>query len=97
MAAQPQNEQHLVSISVPQEDFAALESLAQATHASVDEYVRAEILQLAARTKVRPRRTPEEVLAIIRAAQEEFRKANREDRDPLAELIAERRREAALE
>ncbi len=43
----------------------------------------------------KPKRTREEVLAIFEAAREEFRLANPTGRDPVAELIAERREAAA--
>jgi hypothetical protein len=95
MATQPQSEQQVVSVSLPKEEFAALEQLAQAENTSVTEYVRTEMLHLV-RTKARPRRSREDLLAIIRAAQDEVRRANPSNRDLLAELLEERRREAAL-
>jgi hypothetical protein len=45
----------------------------------------------------KPRRTHEEIMKIVRAAQLEIRKANPQGRDLLEELIQERRREASNE
>jgi cytochrome P450 len=48
-------------------------------------------------TEPRRKHTREEMLAIFRAAREEVQAANPEGRDLLAELLAERRAEAASE
>ena len=47
--------------------------------------------------KPKPKRTREEIEAIVKAAQEEFRAASPTGRDILQELIDERRAEAARE
>lgn len=64
---------------------------------SVNSFVLRAALEAAESEKPRPRRTPEEVMRIVRAAQEEMRKANPERRSLVDELIQERRREAANE
>ncbi|HEY5057033.1 MAG TPA: DUF1778 domain-containing protein [Acidobacteriaceae bacterium] len=64
---------------------------------SVNSFVLRAALQAAEGEKPRPRRSPEEVMRIVRAAQEEIRKANPEGRNLVDELIQERRREAANE
>jgi hypothetical protein len=96
MATQAHLDHQTVNVSLPDEDFAVLERLARARNTSVDGYVRDEVL-LITRSQARVTRSPEEVQEIIRAAQEEMRTLNPEGRDLVAELIAERRREAALE
>jgi hypothetical protein len=64
---------------------------------SVNSFVLRAALQAAESEKPRPRRNPEEVMRIVRAAQAEIRKANPEGRNLLDELIQERRQEAANE
>ena len=64
---------------------------------SVNSFVLHAALQAADTQKPGPRRSPEEVMRIVRAAQEEMRKANPERRNLVDELIQERRREAANE
>ena len=81
-----------MSVVLPPREFAALEQLARSENTSGPDYV----LQVV-REKARPRRSHEEMLAIIRAAQDEVRLANPDNRDLVEEFLAERRREAALE
>lgn len=92
MATQPQTNHRVVSLSLPLQEFAALEHLARSENTSVTKYVLQSV-----REKARPRRTHDEILAIIRAAQDEVRIANPDNRDLLEEFLEERRREAALE
>ena len=66
-------------------------------HRSTSSFVLRAALEAAKGRAPKPRRSREEIEAIIRAAQEEFRKANVDNRDLLQELIDERRAEAARE
>lgn len=58
--------------------------------------LRAALRAAESQPQVKPKRSPEEVMAIFRAAREEFASLN-PGRDPLEEFLAERRAEAERE
>ncbi len=62
---------------------------------SVNSFVLGAALRAAEKEASRTRRSPEEVMKIVRAAQEEVRRANPQRRNLVDELIQQRRREAA--
>ena len=71
---------------------------AQREHRSVNSFVlRAELQAAEAQSQHKPKRSREEIMAIIKAAREAVQEANPTNRDILAEFLAERREEAARE
>ncbi len=75
-----------------------LTEAAQREHRSVSSFVLRAALQAAeAQAPLKPKRSREEIMAIVKAAQEEFQAADPTGRDILQELIDERRAEAARE
>jgi hypothetical protein len=76
---------------------ATIKKAAARENRSVNSFVLNAALEAAKTSTAKPRRTHEEVMAIVRAAQEEIRRANPGNRDILQELIDERRAEAARE
>lgn len=64
---------------------------------SINSFVLNAALDAARASSARPRRTHEEVMAIVQAAQQAIREANPDNRDILQELIDERRAEAERE
>lgn len=75
-----------------------LTEAAQREHRSLSSFVLRAALQAAeAQPKPKAKRSREEIEAIVKAAQEEFRAANTTGRDLLQELIDERRAEATRE
>ncbi|WP_263382913.1 DUF1778 domain-containing protein [Granulicella arctica] len=80
------------------EQHRLLSEAAAREHRSLSGFVLRAALQVAeSQRSAKPRRSREEIMAIVKAAQDEVRKANPDDRDILEELIQERRREAASE
>ena len=75
-----------------------LTEAAQREHRSLSSFIlRAALHAAETQALAKPKRTREEVEAIVKAAQEEFRAANPTGRDILQELMDERRAEAARE
>ena len=75
-----------------------LNEAAQREHRSVSSFFLRAALQAAeAQASLKPKRSREEIEAIVKAAQEEFQVANPAGRDILPELIDELRAEAARE
>ncbi len=65
---------------------------------SLNSFVLRAALQVAeSQTPLKPKHTPEELMAIFRAAREEVQAHNPANRDILEEFLAERRAEAASE
>ena len=65
---------------------------------SVSSFVLTAALEAAQKQQAtKPRRSHEEIMAIVRAAQDEIRKANPKNHDLVQELLDERRAEAARE
>jgi hypothetical protein len=64
---------------------------------SVSSFVLTAALEAARDANTRPRRSREEIKAILNAAREEVRAANPTNRDILEEFLAERRAEAERE
>ena len=62
---------------------------------SVSSFVLTAALNAARSQAARPKRSREELLAILRAAREEVKAVNPTNRDLVEELMAERRAEAA--
>jgi hypothetical protein len=87
-----------LGIRATPEEHELITQAAHREHRSVNSFVLSASLQAAgARVEEKPRRTREEVKAILRAAREALQGANPEKRDILAEFLAERRKEAASE
>lgn len=66
-------------------------------HRSLNSFVLKSALAAASQTPRTQRRSPEEVMALIKAAQDEFGAMNMKSRDLLQELTDERRLESAGE
>ena len=66
-------------------------------HRSLNSFVLNAALEAAKSTQIKPKRSREEIMAIVQAARDEVRAANPTNRDLLAEFLAERRAEAANE
>jgi hypothetical protein len=64
---------------------------------SISSFVLSAALKAAKLQEVHPRRSPDEVKAILSGFRAEVQRANRENRDVLADLLAERRAQAELE
>lgn len=64
---------------------------------SLSSFVLTAALDAASQQSEKPRRSREEIKAILEAAREEVRKANPTNRDILEEFLAERRAEAERE
>lgn len=80
------------------EQHRVLVEAARREHRSVSNFVLQAALKAAeGPTLPPPRYTEEEAIAIARKAQEMFRRSNASGRDLVAELLAERRAEAARE
>ena len=73
-----------------------LQAAAKREHRSVSSFVLQAALQ-AAQPDSKPRRTPEEIEAILEETRRRIAAANPNNRDLLAEFLAERRAAAALE
>jgi len=85
-----------LGIRATPEEHELITKAAQREHRSVNSFVLRAALQAAeVQTPVKPRRTREEIKAILRAAREAVQAANTTNRDLLAELVAERREAAA--
>jgi uncharacterized protein (DUF1778 family) len=87
----------MLGVRATAEERRVLAEAAAREHRSVSSFVLRAALEKAAGQPAKPRRSRAEVMALFKAAREEFRAANPEDRDPVAELIAERRAEAERE
>jgi hypothetical protein len=74
-----------------------LKEAAAKQNRSVSSFVLTAALEAAEGLPTPPRRTREEILAIIHAAQREVKAANPTNRDILEEFLAERRADAARE
>ena len=79
------------------EQHRTLKQAAARQNRSVSSFVLTAALDAAANQPVKPRRTHEEIMAIVNAAREAVREANPTNRDILEEFLAERRAEAARE
>jgi hypothetical protein len=79
------------------EQHRTLKEAAARQHRSVSSFVLTAALDAAESQPTPPRRSREEVLAIIHAAQQAVREVNPTNRDILEEFLAERRAEAARE
>ena len=85
-----------LGIRATPEEHERITQAAQREHRSVNSFVLRAALQAAeAQPSAKPRRTREEIMAILKAAREEVQAHNPNNRDLLAELIAERREAAA--
>jgi hypothetical protein len=80
------------------EEHELITQAAQREHRSVNSFVLRAALQAAeAQQPAKPKRSREEIRAILQAAREEVQAANPTNRDILEEFLAERRAEAARE
>jgi uncharacterized protein (DUF1778 family) len=79
------------------EQHRALKEAAARQHRSVSSFVLTAALQAAESQSAAPKRSREEILAILSAARKEVQAANPANRDLLEELLTERRAEAAGE
>jgi hypothetical protein len=79
------------------EQHRLLTEAAARQHRSVSSFVLTAALEAAQATPIKPRRTREEIKAILRAAREEVQAANPENRDILEDFLADRRAEAERE
>jgi hypothetical protein len=85
-----------LGIRATPEEHERITQAAQREHRSVNSFVLRAALQAAeALPPAKPRRSREEIMAILKAAREAVQEANPTNRDLLSELIAERR-EAAV-
>jgi uncharacterized protein (DUF1778 family) len=76
------------------EQHRLLTEAAARKHRSVSNFVLQAALEAAREDSSKPKRSRAEVKAILDAVREEFVQANAAGRDPLAELMAERREQA---
>jgi acyl-CoA reductase-like NAD-dependent aldehyde dehydrogenase len=84
-----------LGIRATPEEHERITRAAQREHRSVNSFVLRAALQAAeALPPAKPRRSPEEIRAILKAAREEVQAHNPDHRDLLAELTAERREAA---
>lgn len=79
------------------EQHRALKEAAARQNRSVSSFVLTAALEAAAKQLTKPKRTPEQIVAILDAARAEVKAANPTNRDLLQELLDERRAEAASE
>jgi len=85
-----------LGIRATPEEHAVITLAAQREHRSVNSFVLRAALQAAeAQPQPRPKRSREEIMAILKAARDEVQAHNPTNRDLLAELVAERREAAA--
>jgi uncharacterized protein (DUF1778 family) len=85
-----------LGIRATPEEHERITEAAQREHRSVNSFVLRAALQAAeAQPPATPRRSREEIRAILKALREEVQARNPDNRDLLAELIAERREAAA--
>jgi hypothetical protein len=85
-----------LGIRATPEEHERITQAAQREHRSVNSFVLRAALQAAeAPSPAKPRRSREEIMAILKAAREEAQAHNPDNRDLLAELVAERREAAA--
>jgi uncharacterized protein (DUF1778 family) len=85
-----------LGVRVTPEQHRILTEAARREHRSVSSFVLQAALNAASGTTEKKRRSPEEVRAIIEAAQQEVKAAVPADRSLLRELMEERRREAKV-
>lgn len=84
-----------LGIRATAEEHERITRAAQREHRSVNSFVLSAALQAAeAQSVAKPRRSREEIMAILKAAREAVQEANPTNRDLLAELVAERREAA---
>jgi uncharacterized protein (DUF1778 family) len=86
-----------IGVRATTEQHRVLREAAEREHRSLSGFVLQAALQAAEAPSAKPRRSREEIMAIVEAAQQEVRAANPRGRDLLQELIDERRAEAARE
>ncbi|MDP9038528.1 MAG: DUF1778 domain-containing protein [Acidobacteriota bacterium] len=84
-----------LGVRVSPEEHAIIRRAAEREHRSINNFVLRAALKAAQEDQPKPRKSREEVLAIIHDAQQEVRSANPNGRDILQELFDERRKEAA--
>jgi len=85
-----------LGIRATPEEHERITQAARREHRSVNSFVLRAALQAAeAPSPAKPRRSREEIMAILKAAREEVQAHNPDNRDLLAELVAERREAAA--
>ena len=86
-----------LGVRVTPDQHRLLTEAAGREHRSVSSFVLRAALQAAEGVLPKPKRSRDEVEVLVRAACEEIQAVNPTNRDLLAELLAERRREAAHE
>jgi uncharacterized protein (DUF1778 family) len=85
-----------LGIRATPEEHERITQAAQREHRSVNSFVLHAALQAAkAQPQPKPKRSREEIMAILKALREEVQAHNPDNRDLLAELVAERREAAA--
>ncbi len=84
-----------LGLRITREQHRLVAEAAAREHRSLNSFVLKSAL--AAATQTPQRRSPEEVMALVKAAQDEFRAMNRKSRNVLQELADERRVESAGE
>ena len=92
---EPQTTRAPITPSFTPEDLDLVLRAAAETHQTPDDFVRNAAVDSARTFSKPPRRSYEELMGVIQRAQQEFAAANTSGRNPLEELIAERRAAAA--
>jgi len=87
----------MLGVRATAEEQRLIAEAAEREHRSVSSFVLRAALEAARDGRVRQRKSREEIMAIVKAAQDEFERANTTGRDILQELSDERRAEAARE
>ena len=93
----PPTVRKLLGVRATLEEQRIIAAAAELEHRSVSSFVLRAALAAATKTSARPRKSLEEIRAIVGSAQHAFQAANPEGRDILEEFLAERRAEAARE
>jgi hypothetical protein len=96
MASSPTVRKPLGVRATPEQHRLLTEAAAR-EHRSVSSFVLTAALNAAQSQPAKPRKSREEIQAILRAAREAVQEANPTNRDILEEFLAERRAEAARE
>lgn len=86
-----------LSVRATPEQHRVLADAAAKQHRSLNSFVLNAALETARNIQIKPKRSREEIMAIVQAARDEVSAANPTNRDLLAEYLAERRTEAANE
>jgi len=94
----PAKPRKLLGVRATAEERRIIAEAAAREHRSISSFVlRAAITAAATEPPLKRKHSREEILAIFQSARNEFQLRNPTGRDPVAELIAERRAEAANE